>query len=109
VKAGHSQVTNGPLLTLTVDGKEIGDVLNLNEPRAVRVEVTATGRHDFQVLQLVQNGRVIQAEPCRVKDGVRTARLVREVRLDGPAWFAARIDSTARNELGGQLFAHTSP
>src|SRR5207249_4143932 len=30
-------------------------------------------------------------------------------RLDGPAWFAARIDSTARNELGGQLFAHTSP
>jgi hypothetical protein len=57
----------------------------------------------------VQNGRVIQAEPGRTKDGVCTARLVREVRPDGPAWFAARIDSTARNELGGQLFAHTSP
>jgi hypothetical protein len=34
---------------------------------------------------------------------------VREVRLDEPAWFAARIDSSARNELDQQLFAHTSP
>src|SRR5262249_37119779 len=50
VKAGRCQVTNGPLLTLTVDGKEIGDVLNLDRPRPVRVEVTATGRHNFQKL-----------------------------------------------------------
>jgi hypothetical protein len=109
VKAGRCQVTNGPLLSLTVDGKEIGDVLNLDGPRAVRVEVTATGRHDLQKLQLVQNGRVIQTEPGTIKDGLCNARLVREVRLDGPAWFTARIDSTAKNELDRQLFAHTSP
>jgi hypothetical protein len=109
VKAGRCQVTNGPLLTLTVDGKEVGDVLSLKQPRAVRVEVTATGRHDFQQLQLVQNGRVLQAEPGQTKDGVCTARIVREVRLDGPAWFAARIDATAKNELDQRLFAHTSP
>jgi hypothetical protein len=109
VKAGRCQATNGPLLTLTVDGKEVGDVLDLDRPKAVRVEVTATGRHDFQTLQLVHNGRVVQAEPGKMKDGVCTAGFVREVRLDGPAWFAARIDSTARNELDQQLFAHTSP
>jgi hypothetical protein len=109
VRAGRCQATNGPLLTLTVDGKEVGDVLNLDGPRAVRVEVTAAGRHDFQKLQLVQNGGVIQAEPGKMKDGACTARIVREVRLDQPAWFAARIDSTARNELDGRLFAHTSP
>jgi hypothetical protein len=109
VKAGRCLATNSPLLTLTVDGKEIGEVLNLDKPKAVRVEVTATGRHDFQKLELVQNGRVIQSEPAKVKDGVYTAKFVREVRLDGPAWFAARIDSTAKNELDRQLFAHTSP
>ncbi len=109
VKAGRCQVTNGPLLTLTVDGKEVGDVLNLDRPRAVRVEATATGRHDFQQLQLVQNGRVVQAERGQLKDGVCTARFVQEVRLDGPAWFAARIDSAAKNELDQRLFAHTSP
>ncbi|MCI0705295.1 MAG: CehA/McbA family metallohydrolase [Planctomycetia bacterium] len=109
LKAGRCQSTNSPLLTLTVDGKEIGDVLNLNKPKAVRVEVTATGRHDFQKLQLVQNGKVIETESGKMKDGVCTAKLVKEVRLDAPAWFAARIDSTAKNELDKQLFAHTSP
>src|SRR5262249_50737072 len=109
VKAGRCQATNGPLLTLTVDGKEGGDVLNLHGPRAGRVEGTATGPHDLQKLQVVQNGRVIRAGPGKMKDGAGTARLVGEVRLDEPAWFAARIDSTARNELDGRLFAHTSP
>ena len=109
VKAGRCQATNGPLLTLTVDGKEIGDVLNLEQPKAVRVEITATGRHDFQKLELVQNGKVIQTETGKMKDGACTAKLARQVRLDEPAWFAARIDSTAKNELDRQLFAHTSP
>src|SRR5262245_53745516 len=109
LKAGRCQATNGPLLTLSVDGKEVGDVLHLDQPKSVRVEVTATGRHDFQKLQLVHNGRVIQAERARVKDGVCTAQFLRTVRLDQPAWFVARIDSAARNELDRQLFAHTSP
>jgi len=109
LKAGRCQATNSPLLTLSVDGKEIGDVLNLDKPKTVRVEITATGRHDFQKLQLVQNGQVVQEESAKMKDGVCSARFVREVRLDGPAWFAARIDSSAKNELDRQLFAHTSP
>ena len=109
LKAGRCQATNSPLLTLTVDGKDVGEVLNLDQPKAVRVEVTAVGRHDFQKLELVHNGKVIQTETSKRKDGVYTAKLVREVRLDAPAWFAARIDSTAKNELDRQLFAHTSP
>jgi hypothetical protein len=109
VKAGRCQATNGPLLTLTVDGKEIGDVLSLDQPKVLRVEITATGRHDFQKLQLVQNGRVVQTETGKLKDGAYTAKLTREVRLDEPAWFAARIDSSAKNELDRQLYAHTSP
>ncbi|HJZ90990.1 MAG TPA: CehA/McbA family metallohydrolase [Gemmataceae bacterium] len=109
VKAGRCQATNGPLLTLSVDGKEPGDVITLDEPKTVRVEVTATGRHDFQKLQLVQNGRVVLEESGKLQDGVCAGRLAREVRLDGPAWFAARIDSSAKNELDRQLFAHTSP
>jgi hypothetical protein len=75
----------------------------------VWVDATATGRQGFQMLQLVQNGRVVQAEPGKMKDGACTARIHREDRLDGPAWFAARIDSTAKNELEQRLFAHTSP
>lgn len=109
LKAGRCQATNSPLLSLTVDGKDIGDVLNFAEAKTVKVEVTARGRHDFQKLELVQNGRVIQTEPAKGQDGTFTAHISKEVRIDEPAWFAARIDSTAKNELDRQLFAHTSP
>ena len=95
VKAGRCQATNGPLLTLTVDGKEIGDVL---EPRQAEGGARGSDRDragtTSRSSQLVQNGKVIQTEAGKAKDGVYTARLVREVRLDEPAWFAARIDST---------------
>jgi hypothetical protein len=108
-KAGRCQATNSPLLTLTVEGKEIGEIIDLRQPKTVRVEISATGRHDFQKLQLVENGNVIQSEPAKSMNGGFTARLTRDVRVEEPAWFAARIDSTAKNELGQQLFAHTSP
>jgi hypothetical protein len=35
--------------------------------------------------------------------------LTHTCRIDAPGWFALRIASTAKNELGQQLFAHTSP
>jgi hypothetical protein len=109
VKAGRCQATNSPLLTLKVDGRETGDVLKVDAPKKVRVEVTATGRHDFQKLQLIRNGRVIELATAKAKDGVWSARIGLEVRIDESAWFAARIDSITKNELDRQLYAHTSP
>lgn len=109
VKAGRCQATNGPLLTLTVDGKDIGDVLNVDKPRTVRVEATGRGRHSFQQLQLVHNGQIIHREAAEAKDGVSSARMVREIMIDRPGWFAVRIETQTKNELDRQLYAHTSP
>jgi len=109
LKAGRCVATNGPLLTLTVDGREIGEMLDLAKPRTVRIEVTGLGRHDFGRLQLVQNGKVVQAQPAVRKNGGHSARLVREVSIDEPTWFAVRIDAQEKNELGCRLYAHSSP
>src|SRR5262249_20709950 len=40
VRAGRCLATNGPLLTLTVDGKQAGEVITLEKPRPVRIEAT---------------------------------------------------------------------
>ena len=109
VKAGRCVATNGPLLSLTVDGKGLGEVINLDRPRTVRIEARAVGRHDFQKLQLIQNGRVIHTEKAEGKGGGFAARLRREVRVDGPCWFAVRIDSQHQNEFDAALYAHSSP
>ncbi len=109
VKAGRCQATNGPLLTLTVDGKTIGDVID--SERAEDVEDhrhQRSGRHPVQKLQLVQNGRVIKTQAASAKEPGRV-QLTHEVRVDAPAWFAVRIDSDAKSEFQKTLFAHGSP
>jgi len=108
LKAGRNQATNGPMLTLRVNDHEIGDTLKFAEPGKVKIEATATGRLDFQELQLVHNGKVIRTQKTQDKAPFR-AKLSAEVRIEEPGWFAVRIVSTTMNELGYQLFAHTSP
>jgi hypothetical protein len=108
VKAGRCQVTNGPLLTLQVDDRTIGDVIDLKEPRMLKIQASAVGRHPSQKLQLVHNGQVIKTQTASAKDLGRI-QLVHEIRIDEPAWFAVRIDSDAKNEFEKTLYAHTSP
>src|SRR5207244_5622190 len=62
VKAGRCQATNGPLLTLTVDGKSIGDVIDLKGPKTLKIRASAAGRHPPQKLQLVRTGVVIKTQ-----------------------------------------------
>ena len=109
LKAGRAVATNGPLLTLSVDGQPVGGVVKLDAPRPVKVEAAAVGRHDFGKLQLVHNGRVVDTVTARQEGGAWSARLAKEVPLAGPAWFATRIEAKQRNELDAVLFAHTSP
>lgn len=108
VKAGRCQATNGPLLSLKVDGRSIGAVIELKEPRSLKIEASAVGRHPPQKLQLIRNGKVIKTQLGGSKDATRID-LTHEVRVDEPAWFAVRIDSTAKNEFNRTLYAHTSP
>jgi len=114
VKAGRCQATNGPLLTLQVDGKTIGDVIDLKEPKTLKIQASAVGRHPAQKLQLIRNGQVIKTqsnEPRPSGSGATGSRiqLTHEIRIEEPAWFAVRIDSDAKNEFEKSLYAHTSP
>jgi hypothetical protein len=109
VKAGRTVATNGPLLTLTVDGKAVGDILNLEKPKSVTIEAAAIGRVNFHELQLVHNGKVIHKQAAEPKGEGFAASLKRGLPIDEPGWLAVRIDTRNRNELGQQLFAHSSP
>ncbi len=109
VKAGRCQVTNGPLLTLTVDGKTIGEVIDLKEPKTLKIQASALGRHPVQKLQLIRNGQVVKTQSASAKDPAGSIQLTHEVRLEEPAWFAVRIDSDTKNEFDRTLYAHTSP
>ncbi len=108
VKAGRCVATNGPMLMLDVNGKSLGDVLDLREPTSVTVRARAIGRHPLTRLELIQNGRVVKASGPTAKNPGEI-ELTHSVRLQEPAWFAVRIESDAKNEFGRTPFAHSSP
>lgn len=109
VKAGRCQATNGPLLSLKVEGHDLGEVVKLDGPGRLRVEASGRGRHDFGHLELVRDGVVVHRQRAEKQGEAFTATLDRVVAVDQPGWFAVRIATKNVNEFGKELFAHTSP
>src|SRR5262245_328208 len=107
--AGRSFISNGPLLYLSIDGKDVGSTLELTSGREVTIRASASSRLDFEKLQLVKNGKVVFDSESQRKDGYLEARFDRKIRVDEPSWLAVRVWTQAKNEFGRQLFAHTSP
>ena len=93
VRAGRTFVTSGPILELTVDGHEPGDVIGLGS--AARLEVTARARAAQPVvtdLELVVNGRVVAATSAPT-GGSSELTLHDRVEIQAGAWIAARSRS----------------
>lgn len=130
LKAGRTFITNGPLLELRVGSGELGDTIALAAPAKLPVVARAKGRHDFQFLELVQDGRVVHRVATRRMDDHFEAAFELPVSVEEAGWIAlrtpggsagasgpvavpptlpVRAGGAARNEMGEPLFAHTSP
>lgn len=83
-------------------------MIDLKGPAKLKIEASAIGRHSLRRLQLVHNGRVIKTAAANGK-ALSKIQFEEEVRVDGPAWFALRIDGDTKNEFDKTLYAHTSP
>src|SRR5262249_37396933 len=76
--------------------------------KTVKIEATAVGRHAVDKLQLVHNGRVVKTQTANPKEPGRI-RLIHELSVDEPGWFAVRADGATKNEFDKTEVAHSSP
>ena len=106
---GRSFITNGPLLTWTADGRRPGDVVELETQTSIPIVARAVARQDFVRLELVHNGEVVRSVDSRHVGGHYEAELNVKLRVHEPGWIAVRTDGKATNELGAELFSHSSP
>ena len=108
VRRGRTFVSGGPLLSFTVDGKAVGDTIELAGPGTVTAEASVTSVFPLRSLELVCNGEVI-AQASEV--GAQELRLSEQVRIDGSAWLAVRAFGVDNHldEWARPVFAHTSP
>ena len=105
IRAGRTVVTNGPWLTLDVDGAGPGAVLDRTAGAVLAVRATVTGPGATTVALVGPEGVLASSEVNGDGGEVRA-----DLALDGPTWIAA----TARGEehpdvLDYRAFAHTSP
>jgi len=110
VRKGNTFCTTGPLPLLKVDGHVPGDEITIGSGGGtLQVQVQVRSIVPFHRLEVVQNGRVVASREAA--NGTRDLVLDERVKVDGPAWIAARCASkhgpTTNWALGIQ--AHTSP
>lgn len=117
LRAGHTFVTNGPILDLKVNGKIPGEELEV--PAGSRLTITAqTSGHERQVplerLEIVSHGQVLKSATVD-EPGQSTEHLTVEMELpvEHGLWIAARTSEQAeqprgRNHIHPGL-AHTTP
>ena len=109
VRRGRTFMSTGPLLFLTVDGREPGDEIRLTPdgPESVRVTAEAIAMTPMDSLQIVVNGRI-----ARTVAATDRSRIV----FDGPVeipqggWVTARVLGPHSKYIGDDYaFAHTGP
>ena len=102
----------GPLLTLTVDGREPGDTVELSGAGTVSVHAAVTSIFRLRSLEIVCNGRVVAAAtPTQTGEGTFALTIDENVHLDGAGWIACRATGVDNHldEWRRPVFAHTSP
>jgi hypothetical protein len=102
IRAARTVVTNGPWITIDVDGRGPGDVVDASTGATLRVTACVTGLGVEKLSLVGPDGEIARS------DG---EELSVEVTLEhGPLWIAAIARGPVHpSSLGPNVFAHTSP
>ena len=113
VAKGRTFLSGGPIIHLSVNGREVGDTVELPGPGTVEVEAWAESTLPIHRLELVQEGRVVASTES--SPGTRKLSLNESIKVDGHTWLAARCGGpgyygTEHLDVWKRgMFAHTSP
>jgi hypothetical protein len=113
LREGRTFISSGPLLKLSVEGRSVGDTLEVPVGAQVEVECEARSIFPLNSLQVVARGRVV--DEVSSSEGSDRLRLRTRLRIDGPTWIAARCGGPGYkpirhfDERRRGIMAHTSP
>ena len=107
LKAGRTFITNGPALSLLVDGREPGGAVEASPGSRLSTLVNWKSHHLITRVEVLFNGHVVAQESY--PEGSTGGHLEADVVASSDGWVAARLSSDARDSFLEPIFAHTSP
>lgn len=110
VRAGRTFTTSGPLISLTVDGRTLGEEIRIGAGGAtLEVSAQAISLWPLHLLEIVVNGRVVASTSS--SKGRKALSLNEKIKLKDTCWIAARCGSRSMVQHCWpiHLGAHTSP
>lgn len=121
LRAGRSFITNGPLVSFTVNDQSIGSTIDAAPGDTLEVTASIVCRGDFNDLEIVCNGHVVGRANAVRRDGRFIAEFRQTLPVDEASWYAVRAtpftanydkpetSGVGYNEYGKPYFAHSSP
>tara|TARA_B100001750_G_C15520102_1_gene610828 strand:+ start:1963 stop:3411 length:1449 start_codon:yes stop_codon:yes gene_type:complete len=106
-KRGQTFITNGPSLQIRVGNSQPGDEIESRSGEILPAEVKWTSHYPVQIIELVQDGKVVGRE--EFPEGSTKGNLNLDLNLEFDGWIAARLFSSVRDSYLQPQFAHTSP
>ncbi len=106
--AGRAFVTSGPILTLDVSGKGMGEELEVSRGDVVTVRATARSLFAMHRLEIVRNGRIVHTVDAG--GDMKSIDTELELPIESSGWIAARVLGPPQHgAMDSYLFAHTNP
>lgn len=107
LRDGRTFITNGPVLSLTVQGEEPGTEIEVQHGKSIPTVITWESHYPVTRVELVFNGKVVAQK--YLPDGSTQKQLETDVKMDSNGWLVARLSSDARDSFFQPIWAHTSP
>jgi hypothetical protein len=109
VRAGRTFVSDGPMLSITINGCEIGDEIIAHAGDVLRIEAAAGSAVPLHRIELIVNGEVVVASS--IDGDASAAELTHELQVDRSCWIAFRASGPVHELVldPDGAFAHTSP
>lgn len=107
LRQGRTFITNGPALTLEVEGHGPGGEIEAQPEAVLPTVVTWESHYPIHRVEVMLNGNAVATESF--PEGSKGGRLETDVLAPADSWIAARLASSSRDSYAQPLFAHTSP
>jgi hypothetical protein len=108
LRAGRSFVTSGPMLELTVEGRGLGDTVQLPSPTTVHVRARVESQFPLNRIEVVYNGQVVAKSS--VDANRQSHELDAQIPVGRSGWLSLRAAGRRHpDHMAGPLEAHSSP